>query len=81
MEIPLRGAVTGFHGHREPRKDLNDNDTTNEERGLSLPSAVTSTWPPVGTFHGPWTPVPRESVPIVHRSLHVSISPSLRLRR
>ena len=36
MESPSAVPVTGWHRHRQPRKGLNDYDTTNEEWGLSL---------------------------------------------
>ena len=55
--------VTGFDTvHRQPRKGLNDHDTTNKKWGLSWPPVGTYmatsgdlTWPPVGTFSWPWT--------------------------
>jgi len=55
--------VTGFDTvHRQPRKGLNDHDTTNKKRGLSWPPVGTYmatsgdlNWPPVGTFSWPRT--------------------------
>jgi len=55
--------VTGFDTvHRQPRKGLNDHDTTNKKWGLSWPPVGTYmatsgdlNWPPVGTFSWPRT--------------------------
>jgi len=35
METPSAASETGSHRHREPRKGLNDYDTTNTKWGLS----------------------------------------------
>ena len=56
METPSAVPVAGRHRHRQPRKGLNDHDTTNQEWGLSTghqrgPELATS-----GDFFSwPWT--------------------------
>ena len=63
METPSAVAVTGRHRHRQPRKGLNDHDTTNQEVGTFLATSGDLNWPPMGTFPWPRTEGPPEDEP------------------